>query len=461
MKKMRVLPKDIPQCAQRGLLPWQITEYRQVYCLDRLPDGQLPDAVIHIHVEWVWRTRKLSNIENPPQVLAGDYVWVIGVSESGYNDVELGVVKEILHYRDSSEQGIVTEILKPIPALGIFGTRNLPTHTRIYPTKYEQIYDMKQGHIQSAGFESYEDPVIRRVPRSKMELMTTVNEGASWVEVHKFESHADSPEPTGDQEAAASFHIRVIIELPNVNSNGIGAGWGIWLPYLHYGRIFPRSEAERYCASLKQLALPTYLMEELEISYEIKKWERTPEMLAPKELKEIHPLGNSPIISDGGLVLAESGAIVEYLITKYGNGRFSPSQENWVNNLYYTHYAEGTLMPQLVNLLIFTIVPDRAPLIIRPILRMVFNTLIAQMVDPRLTENSKMIEGHLAKNPGKFFAGGDNLTSADFMMLFPLEAWRSRGAVQLGEHARAYVEAMHARPAYKRALEKGGKYSYA
>jgi hypothetical protein len=89
VKKMRFLPKDVPQGAQRGMMPWQITEYRQVYCLDRIPDGQLPDTVsttahndafrylftalslqvIHIHVEWVWRTRKLGNIENPPQVL--------------------------------------------------------------------------------------------------------------------------------------------------------------------------------------------------------------------------------------------------------------------------------------------------------------------------------------------------------------------------------------------------------
>ncbi|CAE6531061.1 unnamed protein product [Rhizoctonia solani] len=206
-----------------------------------------------------------------------------------------------------------------------------------------------------------------------------------------------------------------------------------------------------------------WLLEELEIPYEIKKWERTPEKLAPAELKQIHPLGTAPVIQDGDLVLAESGAVVEYLITKYGNGRFTSSEAGWASNLYYTHYAEGTLMPHLVNLLIFTIAPGRAPLLVRPILRMAFNALISQMIEPRLKLNSKMIEDHLAKNPGRFFAGGDNLTSADFQMVFPLEAWLSDGSeiAPLGELTRKFVEAVHARPAYKRALEKGGEYSYA
>ncbi|KAG8725932.1 hypothetical protein FRC11_001148 [Ceratobasidium sp. 423] len=120
-------------------------------------------------------------------------------------------------------------------------------------------------------------------------------------------------------------------------------------------------------------------------------------------------------------------------------------------------------MPHLVNILIFTIAPSRAPLLVRPILRMAFNALISQMIVPRLKLNSQMIEDHLAKNPGRFFAGGENLTSADFQMVFPLEAWLSRGSeiAPLGEHARKFVEAVHSRPAYKRALEKGGEYSYA
>ncbi|KAF8700011.1 hypothetical protein RHS03_06909, partial [Rhizoctonia solani] len=181
-KKMRYLPKDVPQSAQRGMMPWQITEYRQVYCLDRLPDGQLPDAVIHIHVEWVWRTRKLGNVANPPQVLVGDYVWVISC-EQGINVVQLGVVKEILHYQDSTEQNIVTEILRHIPIPLALGEGNRPIYNRIYPTRHEVICDMTQGQVHCAGFESYREPLVKRVPRSKIELVTNVNEGASWVEV--------------------------------------------------------------------------------------------------------------------------------------------------------------------------------------------------------------------------------------------------------------------------------------
>ncbi|KAG8682794.1 hypothetical protein FRC09_016521 [Ceratobasidium sp. 395] len=185
-KKMRLPPKDLPPSfkAPQGVQPWQITEYRQVYCLDRLPDGQLPDAVIHIHVEWVWRTRKLGNLENPPQVLAGDYVWVIS-DDLKYNTIELGVVKEILHHRDTPEQTIVTEILRHIPLPAALGGNDAttPTHSRIYPTKYEQIYSPEHGQVRCAGFESYKEPLIRHIKRSKMELMTNVNAGASWVEV--------------------------------------------------------------------------------------------------------------------------------------------------------------------------------------------------------------------------------------------------------------------------------------
>ncbi|KAG8734721.1 hypothetical protein FRC10_011497 [Ceratobasidium sp. 414] len=190
-------------------------------------------------------------------------------------------------------------------------------------------------------------------------------------------------------------------------------------------------------------------------------------MVAPKELKDVHPLGLSPVITDGDIVLAESGAIVEYLIGKYGAGRFMPLEPGYVDNLYCafpptdaidfclitvlpyildTHYAEGTLMPLLVNQLIFTVVPERAPFFIRPILNMVFGMLMSRMVYPRIKENMKMIEAHLAKRPGKFFAGGDVPTSADFQMVFPLEAFCAKSeAENVGEHVRAYVEAIHGR----------------
>ncbi|KAG8686117.1 hypothetical protein FRC09_014331 [Ceratobasidium sp. 395] len=209
-------------------------------------------------------------------------------------------------------------------------------------------------------------------------------------------------------------------------------------------------------------------------------------MLAPDELKAVHPLGLSPIITDGELVLAESGAIIgksrlpQYLIAKYGAGRFFPSESGYIDNLYCTfmftigvlsekgyeltslaedtHYTEGTLAPLLVSRVIYSAIPDRSPLLIRPIVRLVFNALLAQMVDPRLKAH---IESHLGKNPGKFFAGGEFPTSADFMISFSLETIIARVPVKLGEHTRAYVERVRERPAYKRALEKGGKFDLA
>ncbi|KZS97064.1 thioredoxin-like protein [Sistotremastrum niveocremeum HHB9708] len=202
-----------------------------------------------------------------------------------------------------------------------------------------------------------------------------------------------------------------------------------------------------------------WLLEELGLSYEIQEFFRTPELTAPDELKAIHPLGKAPIITDGDVVLAESGAIVEYLIDKYGP-QFKPSEANKVTNLYWTHYAEGSLMPILVNQLIFTIVPERAPFFLRPLLWLVFGQLRAKLTEPRLRENAAWIVSHLEKTPGEWFAGDDHPTSADFMMVFALEAWSSRGVDYLPK-LKQYVEKIHARPAYKRGLERGGKYAYA
>ncbi|KAG8746362.1 hypothetical protein FRC12_014302 [Ceratobasidium sp. 428] len=153
--------------------------------------------------------------------------------------------------------------------------------------------------------------------------------------------------------------------------------------------------------------------------------------------------------------------LLKYLIAKYGAGRLLPSESGYIDNLYYTHYTEGTLAPLLVSRVIYSAIPDRSPLLIRPIVRLVFNTLLAQMVDPRLKAHVKMIESHLEKNPGKFFAGGEFPTSADFMISFSLETIIARVPVKLGEHTRAYVERVRERPAYKRALEKGGKFDLA
>ncbi|KAI1798067.1 thioredoxin-like protein [Ganoderma leucocontextum] len=203
-----------------------------------------------------------------------------------------------------------------------------------------------------------------------------------------------------------------------------------------------------------------WLLEELEVPYEIKKYQRTAERVAPPELKAVHPLGNAPVITDGDLTLAESGAIVEYIIRKYGNGRAQPSESGWLDNIYYTHYSEASLMPMLVNKLIFKIVPERSPFLIRPLLRPVFDKVSALMLEPRLKNHAELIEKHLTKTNG-WFAGGEEPTSADYMMIFCLEAWATQDKGALGPKAIEYIKRVHARPGYKRALEKGGDYSFA
>ncbi|KAH9897003.1 thioredoxin-like protein [Cubamyces lactineus] len=203
-----------------------------------------------------------------------------------------------------------------------------------------------------------------------------------------------------------------------------------------------------------------WLVEELEVPYELKKYKRTSERLAPPELKAVNPLGNAPVITDGSLNLAESGAIVEYIIQKYGRGRAQPPESGAIDNLYYTHYAEASLMPMLVNKLIFRIIPQRSPFFLRPILKTAFNAISARMLDPRLKVHAEMIETHLSKSNG-FFAGGDEPTSADYMMIFCLEAWASEDGGDLGPQTKAYIDRIHSRPAYQRALQKGGEYAFA
>ncbi|KAG8881933.1 hypothetical protein FRB97_008891 [Tulasnella sp. 331] len=203
-----------------------------------------------------------------------------------------------------------------------------------------------------------------------------------------------------------------------------------------------------------------WLLEELQVPYQLKKYQRLPSQLAPPELKAIHPLGRSPVIKDGDVTLAESGAIVEYIITKYGKSKAQPPQSGWVDNLYYTHYAEGTLAPLMTWKYILTLVPDQSPFFIRPFARAVCNNIIAYVIDNRLKGNFAMIEQHMQKVSGGWFAGGDEPTSADYMMLFGMEAATSR-LDNVPDIMKKYVERVHAMPSYQRALEKGGEYRFA
>ncbi|KAG9013371.1 hypothetical protein FRB94_002899 [Tulasnella sp. JGI-2019a] len=202
-----------------------------------------------------------------------------------------------------------------------------------------------------------------------------------------------------------------------------------------------------------------WLLEELEVPYIIKKYQRLPSQLAPPELKAIHPLGKSPIITDGDLTLAESGAIVEYIIAKYGKGRAKPPESGYLDNLYYTHYAEGTLGPLLVWKYILTLSPNHSPISDQPVARTVCNNIISGMIDKQLETSFAMIDKHMQKVSGGWFAGGDEPTSADYMMIFGMEMASSRGSVP--ENIKKYVDRVHAMPSYRRGLEKGGEYSYA
>lgn len=201
-----------------------------------------------------------------------------------------------------------------------------------------------------------------------------------------------------------------------------------------------------------------WLLEELGVDYEIKIYKRDKKTsLAPPELKAVHPLGKSPVITDGDLTIAESGAITEYLIDQYGNGKFKPAAgtPEALKNSYWMHYAEGTFMPLMVMTLIFNRV-EQAPFIVRPIAKAISGQVKKAYLGPNTKNNLDFIEQELAKST--WFAG-DALSGADFQMIFPLEAASARASLgKTHPNIKAYVDRVHALPAYQRGLEKGGPY---
>ena len=202
-----------------------------------------------------------------------------------------------------------------------------------------------------------------------------------------------------------------------------------------------------------------WLLEELGLPYEIVRYQRGPDMRAPKELRAIHPLGKSPVITDDGRTIAESGAIVDYLTQTYGDGRLipRPSTPERLRYTYWLHYAEGSAMPPLLLKLLFTLMPKRAPALLRPLVRKVSNQALTAMVNPQLKQHMAYWEGELGKS--EWFAGRD-ITAADIQMSFPLEAASARAGLEVGHpKAMALLDRIHARPAYQRALEKGGPYT--
>jgi glutathione S-transferase len=191
-----------------------------------------------------------------------------------------------------------------------------------------------------------------------------------------------------------------------------------------------------------------WLLEELELSYEIVRYERnTKTMLAPPELRKVHPLGKSPVIVDGALTIAETGPILEYLVEK-GDGRFGAGQhrEDALRYRYFMHYGEGSVMPPLLVKLVL----GRVPL---------FGKAGQKKIQPMIDVHLDFIESELAKR--QWFAG-DAISAADVMMSFPLEAAAARADANRGRpNIASWLDTIHARPAYIAALAKGGPYAYA
>lgn len=202
-----------------------------------------------------------------------------------------------------------------------------------------------------------------------------------------------------------------------------------------------------------------WLLEELGLPYEVKHYRRDRKtMLAPPELRQVHPLGKSPVLTDGSVTVAESGAIVEYLVQTHGHGRLVPTQpEDRRRWTYWLHFAEGSAMPPLLLKLVMDRV-RRAPLLVRPIANAIADQVMKGFVQPNIDRQLAYVEAELTLRP--WLAGAD-FSAADIQMSFPLEAAAARADLAAYPKIRAFLERIHARPAYRRALERGGPYALA
>jgi len=204
-----------------------------------------------------------------------------------------------------------------------------------------------------------------------------------------------------------------------------------------------------------------WLLEELGLEYEIKRYERDAKtMLAPASLRAVHPLGKSPVVTDGSLTLAESGAIVEYLVERYGNGKFAPvpGTPERLRYTYWLHYAEGSAMPPLLLKLVFDrIANGPVPFFVKPVAKAISHRVLTTFVNPQIELHLAFMETELEKT--RWFAGNE-FSAADIQLSFPLEAAAARAGLNASRpKLMAYLDRIHARPAYQRALERGGEYA--
>jgi glutathione S-transferase len=206
-----------------------------------------------------------------------------------------------------------------------------------------------------------------------------------------------------------------------------------------------------------------WLLEELGLPYEIKKYQRDPNtMLAPPELRAIHPLGKSPVITDGAVTVAESGAIIEYLLETYGNGGLMPAAGTAEKRryTYMVHFAEGSAMSPLLMKLVFDrIETSPMPFFAKPIAKGIAKKVKSSFIMPNLKAHLDFLEAEL--NKSTWFAG-EAFTAADIQISFVLEASAARAGLDSKyPKLSAFLQRIHARPAYQRALERGGEYAYA
>lgn len=202
-----------------------------------------------------------------------------------------------------------------------------------------------------------------------------------------------------------------------------------------------------------------WLLEELGVDYALKTYKRDSQTrLAPAELIAVHPLGKSPVITDGNITVAESGAIVEYLLDKFDDGRLLPAAGTEAHRQYryWLHYAEGTFMPYMVmSLVVNRIETAPMPFFIKPVAKGIAGKIRASFLTPNIDRNLNFMEQTLAENT--WFCG-DALSGADFLMSFPVEAAAMRTSLAEFPSLAGFLDRIHAMPSYRRAIEKGGPY---
>ena len=205
-----------------------------------------------------------------------------------------------------------------------------------------------------------------------------------------------------------------------------------------------------------------WLLEELGQPYDVVHYQRDPQtLLAPPALKAVHPLGKSPVVQVDGEVLAESGAIIETLAERLGNGRLlpAPGTPAATRCRYWLHYAEGSAMPPLLLKLVFDrIKKAEMPFFAKPIADGIADKATASFIQPQIDQHLAFMEAELQ---GRDWFAGPEFTAADVQMSFPLEAAKARAGLTPQTHPRLadWLARIHARPAYQRAIERGGEYA--